>query len=417
MTTIADGPGYASFSNNPSALVRDVSPLLLAALNKDSNFLALLNKKAYQSTQNRKVEWERQKLAIHTLTVAGAGMTNDPTNTAITVTAGQEKRVRQGDLVHIPGGEMCQVVSTDEAAHVVNVTRAYGGSVIAAHIATTKFNIMPSRVEYSSAGTDQSTNEDFFYNYTHIMDAPVVQMSGTQLAMQNYNIRDKFQQQLNQRTLEFKKQLADAFINSRKSAAPASGVTGSMAGLLQWLSDPTLSVTYEGDNLVLSYAGAAVTAENSDQTLFTGAETFNYETINSVIGRLEDRGAELTTGAMTLIGRRPMLEQVYNWGLPATRLDPGQAYFGYKAPQIMTKQGHMLSLVSEVPALWPANALALVDMSLPEAVYVAGRNWITYTEGLGTNLRDGMATRVLGEWSLRFHGVGERHALFTNISY
>jgi len=360
---------------------------------------------------NRKAEWVEDSLNPDTITLEADNGTveGNATNTAFGVVTGTAlaTNAKIGDLVknktRNAGGEVMQITAI-ASANQYTVTRNYGlsfgavaGTGSTDHADGDVFEVMPASQEGSSIGSDRTKARVTRYNYTQILDTPI-QMSGTMLNTNMYNVASELQHSVMNRTIEVKKRLDYTIINSAASAAPSDSVYGTMAGLIE----------------LIEKAGDISTPGSNTDTIDSSTTALTYDALSDVVGNIYDEGNG--TGRFLIATNRTEYEVMSLWPEGQMRRNysgTGQQY-GQYVDSIVTKQGITCEaiLAPEVPP----GILMVLDLNRIELCPMQGRAWNMYVDPVGFNGNDYAQWRMLGEWTIKMHNAGKAHGLMTALA-
>ena len=408
--TLATGAGiYNSFDRGASladTAVRDVSPLMFAALNTHpGSLLSMIATEA--PVTNRKHEWVEQSLNPSVVTTSTGSDTIEGGTGGVTfnvASAAEAALVKIGDLLknktqNIP--EIMQV--TDKSSTALTVTRGYGYSVASSsHAASDKFEIMPVAQEGSSIGLDQTRDRTTRYNWTSILDTAVI-ISRTMMNTSMYNVPDEFQNSLMNRTIELKNKLNYSALNSvpvQAAGAPSSGNYGSMAGII-----PMLMMAGNVENT------SAQTGTNIDSS----TTTLTYDSVSDLVGVCAVTNGNRDGNYIVAVGMA-QYEVIATWPDSQVRRQysaTGQQYGGY-VDTIMTKQGIPAKVVLEPDV--PIGHLLVLDTNRIKLRPLANSAMLMYVDELGFNGNDYKQARLVAEWTLEMHNAELAHGIMNALT-
>lgn len=375
---------WSSFDNASGMDIRDVSPILLAALNSKHDLISRI--KVGAPVTNRKAEWIEQSLNPGKVT---AGEAMDNSETTFTLASGHGSRVKVGDLL-IPteAGKTEVMQVTAISGDDLTVTRGYGSTSAETHSDAKDFRILPANQEGSSAGADRTRQRSSRYNYTQIFDIDVL-LSDTALNTAWYNVPDEFLNSIQHRTIEIRDRMSDAVLNGIIGAAPGDSAYGTMGGIIEYVS-------------------ANSNAKDTSTT------TLTYDALSDVVGTIYDNGN--TDGNFVVAVPRSQYEVIANWPDSQIRRQygpNGQAYGGF-VDKIVTKQGIYADVVLE--PFMPASNLLVLDTNRVEINPMQNRAWKMYVSEVGEARNDYKAGRLVGEWTLRIWNPDTAHGLMTALT-
>lgn len=413
--------GWASHDMHDSVtgtFVRDVSGLMLEVLRRDPVLLGRF--KTGKAATNRKTEWFEREWVPYQFTtdtnLQGDG-TTDETLTAIehvpsgdTGSGGRHVAgyFQPGDLFMMvgstdgtvgPGPEVYQVVTSTESTNVIVLDRTYGGSTSNyawngnSAITTNGLifeKIGPVTEENSSPGNDKSrTYGPALYNYTQIFSYDL-DVSGSMLAMNLYNMNDFFGTQLRELTEELKLQLERTVIYGlAHSTVP--------------LGDDTVARTMNGIRSYLTATGG--------NSITSGYTVPNEDLINALCRKIIAKNAQLDNRRGILAcspANAEIIADIWKDKITISREDTTR---GTQVKSIVTKLGFTLDIV------WDPNIhnndLFILNPSKIEIAPLQGRAWFVKRYDNG---KDGQTARVLGEWTCRIFDAKADHAICTCLT-
>lgn len=346
---------------------------------KSNNLKKFAVKSGWPST---KLEWLEDVNVPFTSLVAENGF--DASETDLTVTTGEGKYFRKGDILGIyPTGTTVgafqeKVLVTAVSGDVLTIVRGYGSTTGTAALINTGVRLltraMPENAIYT---TEHMTTPTAPYNYTQILDA-AVEMSRTEMMMQRYGINDHMDMQIAKlfdnggQEGRLAQLLHQTFYYGERVIRAAGDEYGSMGGFDQFV---TLSTTSANHHFTLS--DAAITKKDIHKVI---------RAIRSSNGRV----THLVTGA---------------WGIEKIR--------GFYEDSIRTTQEQRVMGSPEVEEIvTPHGSVRVIyDWMCPEDRYYfinADKcGWIPFDEfhrktvygGNENNPYDGTIEKVIGEYT------------------
>lgn len=400
--------GYASYDVGTSlgrTDVRDVSPLMFAALQQDHDLISRI--KVGAPATNQKAEWVEQSLNPDSIVLeAGTSSVEDgATETLFTATAAEIATVKIGDLLKNKTQNIAEVlqVTAKPTSTTLTVVRGHGAtSGSASHAAGNEFWVMPGNQQGSARGTDRTKSRVTRYNWTQILDVDV-QVSRTMMNTAMYNVADEFTSSVAQRTIEAKRYLANAIINSatQGSTAPSDTVYPYMSGLIEMIN-------YSGDPMTPASANTA--------TIDSSTTTLTYDALSDLVGLIYTQGGAGAGSNLLIITGQAQYEVIATWPDSQVRRQygpQGQQYGGF-VDSIMTKQGIAADVMLE-PYV-PVGRLLVVDLNRIELAPLANSAWNMYSSPLGEAGNDFQGARLLGEWTIKVHNAGAAHGMMTALT-
>lgn len=319
---------------------------------------------AVEDTTHR---WNEDALNTDTLTTAASVASN---GTTITATTGQGARVHVGDLLYPTKSGSTEVLQvTAVSTDTITVVRTYNSTVAASITSGDTLAIVRAEQEGSDIGVDRSVSPTVRLNYTHILSAFDLLVTGSQLArkMATTALNDWVAHQLANRAIEMKINLTRALLYSEPSSAAGSDtVYRTMGGLRYWLRT-------NGTNV----ASAALT----------------LATLNTNNTTLVKAGVYPDT---LLIGP-DLVSSVAAFEASNRRLVESDRQVGYMVQEIQLNQGNSCRIVVDGRVNAGEAFLFVKDSFIPKPL--DGRGMFTIA---AVDFTDGKKRRVLGEWTNEF---------------
>ena len=414
-------PAVAGFGSHDfvdattGVLQRDVSALFMEVLRRDPTLLGHF--KVGKPATNRKVEWfDRAWVPFQftTDTNLQADGTTDETLTAKDTIGGKNiaRYFEPGDLfmlvgctagTTLPQPEILQVVTSTESTNVIVLDRVYGGSTSnyastagksgSAAITTNGLifeKLGPVTEENSSAAGDKThSHGPAEVNYTQIFSYDL-NVSGTALAMNQYNMSDYFGTNLKELTEELKLQLERVAIYSLQG-------TGTVTG------DDTYARTMNGIKYYLNRAAGNVVS--------SGYDTPNEDLINVMCRKILQKNGQLNNRRGILACSPTNAEVIADIWKDKIQINREDTVRGTQVKSIVTKLGFTLDVV------WDQNIhnndMMILNPNKLEIVPVVGRSWFVKRYDNGS---DGQTARVIGEWTTRIYDSLKDHAICTCLT-
>ena len=359
---------FASFDINDGSQIRDISPVLQEALYFDLSLLGALNvdmgAQAYDPTHY----WNEDALNSDTVTVSGSVASN---GTSIVLNSGHGARVHVGDLVvdMTSGTDMVKEVTAISTDTLTVGASAYGSSTAVSLADQATLAVIRTEQEGSDIGVDRSVTPAVKSNYTHILSAFDLMVTGSQLArrMATNELQDWVAHQLANRAIEFKINLTRALLYSELSGSSGSDtVYRSMKGLYPWGRDFGNKTT---------------------------AGTFSYTVVNTANKALIDLGVQADT---LLIGTDLVggSHGVASFDSGNRRLLESDRQAGYMVNEILLNHGNAVQVVIDNRVR--AGDAFLFDKSRFRPMPYNGRGLFTIA---AVDFTDGKKRRILGEWT------------------
>jgi hypothetical protein len=356
---------YASFDVPDGAQIRDISPLLAEALYMDLNLLgAIPVGDGVEDTTHR---WNEDALNTDTITASGSVASN---GTTVTANTGQGARVHVGDLLYATKSGSTEVMQvTAVATDAVTVVRAYNSTTAASIASGDSLAIIRAEQEGSDIGVDRSVSPTVRLNYTHILSAFDLLVTGSQLArkMATTALNDWVAHQLANRAIEMKINLTRALLYSEPSSAAGSDTAyRTMGGLRYWLRT-------NGTNV--SAAALTLATINSNNTTLVKAGVYPD----------------------TLLVGPDLVSSIAAFDATNRRLVESDKQVGYMVQEIALNQGNSVRIVVDGRVNAGEAYLFTKDSFIPKPL--DGRGMFTIA---AVDFTDGKKRRVLGEWTNEF---------------
>jgi hypothetical protein len=252
--------GKATYSAGATLpeIAEDVSDIIGIVSPYETPLLHHLGDPQRAATSTRH-EWLEDALLPNTDLVSDASISNPATETSWDVANGG--RFRTGDQIQIDGSRDVMFV-TGVAGNTLTVVRGYGGTSAENLVTGTKIRILGNAaLEGDDRPATRFTNRTRKSNYTQIFTA-AVEVSGTQLAVNQLGLADELDYQKQERLRELLRDLENCVING---VAPAANPEGSAAirrtfkGIIPFLAS----------NVLVNGAGGFPAGEGTSTNLLT----------------------------------------------------------------------------------------------------------------------------------------------------
>jgi len=362
---LATADMFSAFDVTDGAQTRDISAILEDAIYYDLNLLARFNPESGAPADDTTIYWNEEVLNGDTLTTSASAASNA---TSLSVTAGHTAHI--GDLLYdtaINTTEVMQITNT--ASTALTITRAYNSTVAATIASGATLALIRSEQEASNIGADFTKNPTVRTNYTQIIPALDMLVSGSQLArkMATSEYQDFLARQLAARATELKINWSRAVLYSEKSASSGSDtVYRTMAGARNWIRD-----------------NSGVTDATSEATGYSDLNGNNKTSI--------DRGGKpnLLCIGTDLVGSISGIDS------SVRRLRESDTTVGYTVQDILLQQGNMVEVLVDARVktgdyfLLQTEKIRMRPMRDRGMFVIAARDFT-----------DGVKRRILSEWSL-----------------
>lgn len=362
---LATADMFASFDVTDGAQTRDISPVLEDAIFYDLNVIAKFNPDSGAPADDTTIYWNEEVLNGDTVTTSASAASNA---TSLSITAGHTAHI--GDLLYDTATGSTEVMQiTNTASTALTITRAYNSTTAASVASGATLALMRVEQEASNIGSDFSKNPTVRTNYTQIVPALDMLVSGTQLArkMATNEYQDFLARQLAARATELKINWSRIFLYGEKSASSGSDtVYRSMAGLRNWIRD-----------------NSGIVDSTSEATGYSDLNGNNKTSI--------DRGGKPN---LLLIGT-DLVGSIAGIDSSVRRLRESDTTVGYTVQDILLSQGNMVEVLVDARVktgdyfLVQTDKLRLRPMRDRGMFVIAARDFT-----------DGVKRRILSEWSM-----------------
>lgn len=234
---LAASTPFASFDVTDATQKRDISPILEDAIFYDLNLLSALGVDLGNPVFDNRHYWNEETLNSDLVSVSTASVASN--GTTVSVASGHTAHV--GDLFYdtaTGSTEVGQITAT--AATTLTVTRAYNSTTATSIASTATLALIRAEQEGSDIGSDNSLNPTVRSNFTQIIPALDLLVSGTQIArkMATNELNNFVARQLAARATELRINWSRAVLYSEISASAGSdSVYRTMNGLRAWARD------------------------------------------------------------------------------------------------------------------------------------------------------------------------------------
>lgn len=372
----------------------DCSQVLAAVLVADKQLLGHI--KMGEVGTNIEVNWIEDSLNAASI-VASSSASNVVTITSPAWSLAKKAGVRIGTLLQPAGKEyLLQVTASVTKATVTVATYGNTSAAWAALTATKMYLVGNPYSDIEDASSDISQKRTKKRNFMQIFER-AIEIGQTRKNMSMEAVVNELQHQIKLRTLEIKRELDMAIINSY--AKYSSGYTGdterrTMAGLIQYIKDYDLSGT-----------------ANSDQGLIqvSGALTEAY--INSLCYKMWDLGGfDESSDPIIVVGAKQA--RVFSaMEKYLRRVEQGERTVGYYRNVFLSDMGVELPIVLD---RWvPEDKLLILDRSRLAIRPMAGDNW--HLEKMAKTGRTDK-WQLSGQFTLEVRNPKQCHGLLYDLS-
>jgi len=398
--------GYGTPDITSGTQIYDFSPLILASLRQEEAVIAHIPVGA--PVQDTTWYIEEENLLSNQLTQSGTFAT---AATTLNVTAGQGVRVRVGAIlqaitsqasaaVQQDNGEQVQVTAI--ATDALTVTRAYGLTAdpgLTMPASTIWKVISQTLPEGSDIQTDLSQKRLITNFVTQIFER-TVNITRNQLKRRMQGVQDEFSYQLDQVTIQLRRELNDTVIFGTQNPAPAA----------------TFPATTVGDNRTMMgmlYALQKKGSPAAKATFDNTAEALTPLVFNNMAYAVAKKGGHAT--AAFLGGKQARV--VEGFGQDLIRIVPNETVRQGFTTLYRTDMGVVVTLV--VDGNFEDGAAG--TMTLTDLERVALRPFVDAEMFVLTapSFKDGDAARVISEWGAEWRNAIQSldaHAIHTALT-
>lgn len=369
--------------------VRDLSNVFDQLRVSFPTFLSLIPNG--QAATNNKVEWLEDGLSPTQSTITSFDTDGDGTGINLVSTAGISAGsiLRFATSADITRTELVKVASVDSATDLT-VVRDYGGSTGVTLVVGDKvFLVSSPRNEKTNPSFSSGQEPGVVFNYTEIFDR-AVSIGRTAIQTNIYGLTDLVNYNVRNKMIELMYEMNSAVIYGRKVQRTASE-NGTLGGVLQFL---------EGGNIDTTGGAVSPTILNNMlQSIFRdGAFSNNY-----VILCADNQARKIS--AFNTAGNNPMIQKPYS--------PMGDTFGGYVSQfigDLPAQTGFQAKIV--VDPNFARDQVAIIDMNRIELrAMQALKDMDATTPGM-----DGVARRMLGEYTLVVKNGQQAHALATGLT-
>jgi hypothetical protein len=377
---LATASPFASFDQSAQVNVLDISPFLSEALIYDYHLLGAIGMSTDNPVDDIIHYWVEDSLNsdLLTLTISLAAA-----DTSVTFTASSAPHV--GDyLVSTGGGTNQEIMQVTTVNSTTNVSVSRGFVSTAASIASAgTVAIMRNEQEGSDIGSDASVNPTVRSNYTTIITARDLQISGSQLArqMSTSAMQDQVAHQLENRLLEWKRDFTRHLLYSVQIGPGSDTQYRTLGGFRYWIRNASGQTESTAAALTIAHLNT-VNKLIVDQGVYPDLLVCGTDLVGSI------NGFDSTN--------RRMLENDNKVGYFVNGITLGQGNDVKVVVDTRVNAGDAFLLCSDRIKARPLRGRALIT--------IAGQDWV-----------DAKKRRILGEWGLEFRNPTV-HAYVSNKS-
>jgi hypothetical protein len=380
--------GKATYTAGTSLpeIAEDISDLVALASPYETPLLDALGDPA-RVARSTVHEWLEDTLLPNTDAINDATYTDASADTSFVVD--HADRFRVGDQIRQEGkSEVMLVTAVTTGTNTLTVARGYGGTTAEALADNATLIIVGNAsLEGDDASAARFTSRSRKVNYTQIF-ASTVEVSGSELAVQQVGLADELDYQKAQRTRELLRDLENSVINGRAAAANPEGsstVRRTMRGIIGSLSTNVF---------------AAGVGDFPDDTMITETQ------LNMALRNIWNAGS----GQIDLIVTGGLQKRAINgFGQSVRKFDSIDA--AYK--QLVNVYESDFGICRVVMSRWmPAGMVLLLDSSRIDVIPLAGRSF-HYKPLATTGDRD--SGQVLGEYTMELRNENA-HGLLKGLA-
>jgi len=405
-TDFMTGTGVSNIRTVRSRMDKiDISSVLNALLIKDTTVLGMIGMKGVaKNTEHRWLEDDLNSTVFYGSTSGAAGATFTLKITSPSTTAALLKIARNDTIFTPENGEWYGKFSAAPTATSQTVGR-YGAlsTVFATTFATaaagTKFYVvgMPKK-DIDTASTDISKTRTTRRNFTQIFERGI-QIAETREHIDLYAVGSELELQTKYRTLEMKRELGIAVINSvaywDESNYTDNVEDRTMCGIIQLIRDPDLDGTPE-DTTVINADGAELTAD----------------LLNGVAKKMYDLGG-LGSDSNVVLCVSPVQAQHFS-NIATNNLrstSPQLKYRGFFADRFVSDFGGIEFKV--VMDRWiPDDKIIFLDLNRVSCMPLQGDTWALKEMAQTGRSRN---FQTSGQYTIQMENAGECHGLLFNL--
>jgi len=364
---LASVSAFASYDQSARINEEDISDYLSEALIMDFHLLGTLNVDMGNPVTDIVHYWEEDSLNSDKLT-----LTISLASGALSITHSASSAPHVGDFVTADIGgtnsETMQITAVNSTTNCT-VSRSINSTTAASIANSGTVTLQRKEQEFSDIGSDASVNPTVRLNYTEIIPARDLQISGSQLArkMATAQLQDQVAHQLGNRMIEWKRGFTKSLLYSERLGPGSDSVYRALGGYRYW-------------------AKAAAPAAQ----LNTTASTLTLAILDAVNKSIVDQGKYPDT----LVVGTDLVGSVNAVDYANRRMLESDTKAGYVVNTILLGQGNAVDVVVDGRVNSGDALLFNRSQFVPRPLQgramftIAGQDWV-----------DGRKRRVLGEWT------------------
>lgn len=381
----------------------DISDVLLASLYFENNMLGLTT--VGEEFLDLQCKWVEDALNQYKVTDTGTGATGATTNVVLNLSAADAAVLDLGYLLQrdtqVGSGEIAQVVTISGTA--VTVTRGYGGTTATTDATAQTWRIINAPTYANSdLGKDMTrariskTNWINRFELNVNIDSEQIERSKAGGAP---GIKDELQYQFQQRLLELKRRMQQAYWFSVIPASNTGADYSAMYGLIPWLNGTANTSATTG----------------SPTAYISTSETLTDTVVNTMVKNIYRNGgySNVLAGGINVTEKLSLL---YSDRIRIDQNDRNRGFYAQYFTPTMANEHRIVTDAYLNDTSGTAMLLAL-DMSRIRIRPFVNQMFYTIT---APTFRDGDAVRAMSKWSLEVRNtgsdVGFTHSLHSNLS-
>lgn len=381
----------------------DISDVLLASLYFENNMLGLTT--VGEEFADQQLKWVEDSLNQFKVTDTGTAFTGATTNVVLNFSASDAAVLDVGYLLQrdtqAGAGEIVEITTISGTA--VTTTRGYGGTTATTDAAAQTWRIINAPTyQNSDLGKDMTRARLSKVNYINRfelnvnIDSEQIERSRTGYAP---GIKDELQYQFQQRLMELKRKMQNAYWFSVAASSTTGGDYSSFFGVTTWLNGTANTTSTTG----------------SPASFISTSEALTDTVVNTMVKNIY-RGGGFSN---VMVGGINVTEKISLLYTDRIRLDQDERHRGFFAQYFTPTMANEHRIVTDAYLNDTSGTaqLYILDMSRIRIRPFVNQMFYTIT---APSFRDGDAVRALSKWSLEVRNtgsdVGFSHSLHTNLS-
>ncbi|WP_276914107.1 SU10 major capsid protein [Aneurinibacillus aneurinilyticus] len=360
--------------------VRQLDAGISLIINDQPTLLGLVGMSGEALTQT-KYEWMSDNLNSNRANVKTA--VADATSTDIEVITGDGEKFRINAIV-VAGEEYMKVTAVN--GDTITVVRGFDGTPANASIDAGAELRIVARPQVQGAGVGQDEGHDRYtqFNHTQIIER-YASVTGTQLAVNTYNVTNELQYQVELRMKELSRELNDWLIYGRRIAGTKG--TPSMTGGLQYFAS----------------------IEDSFKKNLSGTE-ISAKVVNDALEELYKRGGS----ANTILCNTAAARQFSKLAGPTIQTQRADTTTGHRIETFVSDMigGNIVTLVVDVNM--PKDKVIIFDRNIISMHPLQGRG--LYDVDASIAGADFVARQIRGEYGVKVKNAKEKIAVLEGVA-